>query len=617
MSKRFPNRPILWLPYNPEQLPKPETRGSLDFIGITLSYRQVYGSEPTWDDLEQALAPYSLEQIVDVVCRISAILYSAPLPWDSQTQWRICQGVFGREEANQILQTAIRIKNEMRQKERGAPLLVFHEQQTLNLLKAAFLLKNTEDQNSSTNLVGIGKALLMITDLIKGEPGDLLSVEPTHPDYFDRWLRYLLASYLFTSGAAGSDALARSYDLYLIDKPTLRDCGSYMDLRAMLQASTGLQPDALWSAIFALGCHWTTLSAQTVPGAPMAINKQSYFITGFSFADEEIERFLAICATSVDDMKAAVEAHYAPTSLRPFHILPFAKWPLVAFGDRVYSVSVTFLMQKLTTGLHHLYLDDRYFSKAQRQIYLTYMGEVFGDYVHRALDRMFPPQTRRCLSLDALRPQMKGRYCDGLIAYEEAVLLVETKASLFPLEARVGDDITAIRGRLEDIYNDGAKQIQATIDDLRQGLRDDQGVIPNRINRYYPIVVTLENVPITPVIYGEVRRKLASEGLLGESGVQPLQFINIRELEQIEAVLASGASLKQLIDDKLSRPIEADDSWANYLYRRRDNFKAQTNEYLQELWTRVSERALQFFEERKHLSVQTGYIGNRLDREHG
>jgi len=52
------------------------SRGPLDFAGVTLSSRRVYGEEATWAGLEKALAPYSLEQIVIVICRISVSLYN-------------------------------------------------------------------------------------------------------------------------------------------------------------------------------------------------------------------------------------------------------------------------------------------------------------------------------------------------------------------------------------------------------------------------------------------------------------------------------------------------------------------------------------------------------------
>jgi len=227
------------------------------------------------------------------------------------------------------------------------------------------------------------------------------------------------------------------------------------------------------------------------------------------------------------------------------------------------------------------------------------MGEVFGDYVHRILDRMFPPITGRYLRLDDLRPDMRGKYCDALLVYEESVVLIEAKASLFPLEARAGYDISATRGRFQDIYEDGAAQLQSTIDALRNGLRDRKNVIPKVIKRYYPVIISLENIPMNAIFYGEIRRTLESKGLLNGNDIKPLQSADIGEFERIEAVVSRGASLKELLDEKLSNSADAVDAWRNYLYRRVTALKPETNDYLEERAKSLTENAKKLFTERK------------------
>ncbi len=598
MDKWYRNSFGLWVPKDPYPALQMASRGPLDFTGVTLSYRQVYGEEATWVGLEKALAPYSLEQIVIVICRISVSLYNQTLPWDPQTQLRICKGIFGIEGFTRILESLRSLQVKMKQKNDSAPILVFHEQQALNLLKTALLLKTGDETETCDSLAGIGRALLMITDLTEGEPGDLLSVKPSDSGYLDRWLAHILGNYLFKSGSVTSDELARSYDLYLTDKPTLRDCGSYVDLVPILRQTTGLEPDELWSLTFAVQAYWETFSAESIPDANMAISRTSCLSSQFTFTEEEVGRFFAFCATSVRELRRNVCKHYSFKSLRPLDVLPFAKWPLVIFEDRVYALSLPLLMQKLTTGLHYLYLDE-HIEKEQRQMYLTYMGEVFEDYVHRAFNRMFPSVSKRYLRMDDIRKEITAKYCDGLIAYEEGVILVESKASLFAFEARVGHDITATRGRLDDIYLDGAKQLQATVDALRQGFRDGKGTIPDEIKWYLPVIITLEHIPMNPIIYGEVRRILASQKLLVEKDILQLQSINIGELEQIEAILEAGYSFSELFTDKLSQAAEAEDSWGNYLFRRRDKFKASKNTFLNKRADEIYERALQYFAERQ------------------
>ena len=140
-----------------------DSRGSLDFTGVTLSYRRIYGKKATWDGLEKELAPYSLEQIVIIICRISVSLYNQTLPWDPKTQLRICKGIFGIEEFLRILESIKSLEAKIKQENDTAPILVFHEQQALNLLKAALLLKTENENETCDNLAGIGRALLMIT----------------------------------------------------------------------------------------------------------------------------------------------------------------------------------------------------------------------------------------------------------------------------------------------------------------------------------------------------------------------------------------------------------------------------------------------------------------------
>ena len=597
MSKLFPPRPMLWLPYDPRLPSVRSAHGFLEFVGVTLSYRQVYGSQPDWEDLKRALAPYSLERIVDIACRISASLYGAKLPWDSNTQLRICKGIFGQAETTRILNAAKCVEREMLKDGGRAPLLIFHEQQTLNLLKAAFIIKEIDDRDSSEDLIELGKAFLIVTDLTEGEPGDLSSAEEDDPDYLDRWVSYILANSLFSSGSVGSYALARCHDLYLTDKRRLRHCGSYVDLPGQLKAITGLDPDALWAATFALGSHWVTLTAQAVSSGTMALNRGSYFSRNFSFSDTEKEDFYALCETDVSVFKETVEQRYSADELRPFDVIPFAKWPIVSFNDRVYSTSLLLLMQKLTTGLHHVYLDNSVPAN-DRQRYLTYMGEVFADYISRCLCRVFPPLAGRYLNFDDLRNEIKGKYCDGLISYGDAVVLIEMKASLFPLEARVGHNVAAIKDRLHDIIIDGAQQIHATIEALRSGWRDKGNIIPAEIRQYYPIVLTLEEIPMNPIIHGEVKRSLDGQGLLHEADVRPLQYFDVGVFDHMEGALQGGSSLRDLLDEKLGNPVEVDDSWGNFLYRIRERLE-HSNSYLENRYKELTKTAISFFEKRQ------------------
>jgi hypothetical protein len=593
---RTPPRPSLWLPMQLRPEAQPANRGSLEFMVVTLSYEQVYGGDASQELLAELLAPYSLQRIVDTACRASATLHRAPLAWDPETQWRICQGIFGQQEAGRLLEAAKRVAQEMgREDKQAPPLLAFHERQILNLLKAAFLLKSQTDEDSGGDLIRLGKAFLVITDLT--EPTDLPASQEEDPECLDKWLLYMLANGFSTAGETGSHALARSYHLYLTDQPGLRDSSSYVNLPAQIASIHGLDPEALWSATFALISHWASLSQEQTANAPMAVNRDSYFTSKFAFTRAEVDSYFALTEADVDSFKSVVANQYTLDDLRPFHFLPFAQTPLVSFDNRVQATSVQLLFHKLTSGLHYLHLDPRTASE-DRQRYLTYMGDVFEDYVHQVFNRAFPEMASRYVKLDDMRPELAGKYRDGLLSYGDDVILVETKASIFSLEARTGNNLDQVKSRLADIYLDGARQLEATARVLRDGLRDEARIIPDTIRRIYPVIETLEDVAMNPVIAGEIRRMLETENLLADSAIAPMQGIDSGDLEQTEAVLDVGASFRDLLKEKIDGATDVDDSWSNFFYRKRDDFPDVKNVHLRDLFTQLADSAREFFRER-------------------
>src|SRR5439155_10980397 len=138
-----------------------------------------------------------------------------------------------------------------------------------------------------------------------------------------------------------------------------------------------------------------------------------------------------------------------------------------------------------------------------------------------------------------------------------------------------------------------------TITAIRQGLLNGSGVLPPRVTQFYPLVITLEHIPMTHFLYKEIQSPLKSKGLLASEGVKPLQSVDVRELERIEAIASSGWTLKQLLDEKLSSTEEAEDSFTNYLYRRKKTWGDLENGYLKEQWRTLSEKAKEFFRARE------------------
>src|SRR5207249_618044 len=146
-------------------------------------------------------------------------------------------------------------------------------------------------------------------------------------------------------------------------------------------------------------------------------------------------------------------------------------------------------------------------SRKQRDEYLTYIGKVFEDYVERICTRMYPPVSGRYIPLDKLpvsHLRQDKKYCDGLILYEDSVILIEVKAPLLIVEARSGLKVAEIKNHLQYIYEHAAEQIQETISGIQSGVFASKGVLPQMIRQFYPLVLTLEPIPMTPFICAEL-----------------------------------------------------------------------------------------------------------------
>ena len=88
-----------------------------------------------------------------------------------------------------------------------------------------------------------------------------------------------------------------------------------------------------------------TISEHSIPNANMSIELTSYFTKNFNLAKKEIDLFFSIFSKDVRELQGQASQIYGIDSLRPLDMLPFAKWPLVAFEDRVYAVSLPLLMR--------------------------------------------------------------------------------------------------------------------------------------------------------------------------------------------------------------------------------------------------------------------------------
>jgi hypothetical protein len=441
----------------------------------------------------------------------------------------------------------------------------------------------------------------MVNDLLDNEiQAELRGADPSTTEGRQRWHRYLLTNGLFHAGDNSQHALVRGSELYLTDRRQLRECGSYMDLPAVVREVTGLEPDLLWTVLFSLTAHWETLDPEEVHSAPGAISLESYFTAKCNFTREEGDRFFSLVADDARNVGQQLRAAgFGPGSLRPFDLLPLADKPLVVVDGRVYCVSVQLLLQKLTRGLHYLFL-NRIPEKERRDVYLTYVGEVFDDYVVAALRRAYPAFSRRYVDGPSLRERTPqgSQVCDGAVIYPDTVILVETKATLFTAAVRASGDWLQYEAKMRDIFIDAAAQFEDTIRQIEAGMFREIGLEPERTRAYLPLVVTLEGIPMMKPIYDWVDGEIGRRGLLRHPKVRPLQAIDVSDLEFLEVAVDQGRDVTALLEAKTSSDETRHVSLGNYCIATGESFIHAVNPYLAGRFEELSKRSVEIVRSR-------------------
>jgi hypothetical protein len=119
------------------------------------------------------------------------------------------------------------------------------------------------------------------------------------------------------------------------------------------------------------------------------------------------------------------------------------------------------------------------------------------------------------------------------------------------------------------------------------------------VGRYFPLIVSLENLPLTPPIFDEAVRLIAGAGLLHarSSKTALVQLMDVGELELLEVGIRNGRNVVRLMERKvMCAPAH---SFANFWHADKEvDLLAARNPYLVDIYRSVSDRALAFLRSR-------------------
>ncbi len=189
--------------------------------------------------------------------------------------------------------------------------------------------------------------------------------------------------------------------------------------------------------------------------------------------------------------------------------------------------------------------------------------------------------------------------CDCAIMFEDAVVLIEVKAQLFDLPSRPGQSLERLNTKLHEIAIDGARQLDAMITMIQRRELLSVGLDPTRLRCYFPFIVTLEELPLSRLLYLHIGRMVARKGYLQQKGVRALQIMTADELESAEAAIRNGYSLRTMLEAKLADRHYRFEGFKTFCLARKNPFYGDRSPYLASVFNRLTDQATAFLASRE------------------
>ncbi|RKH53172.1 hypothetical protein D7V93_27140 [Corallococcus llansteffanensis] len=322
---------------------------------------------------------------------------------------------------------------------------------------------------------------------------------------------------------------------------------------------------------------------------------------GLSFTSSEVKNVVDLLSDTIPELAAKIsDRGFSHESALLYDVMEFAEFPLVREDGKYLCMSVDFLLKKLTSGMHYVFLDQASTTSRERLRYFVFLGAVFEKYVDEILSRCLSRSSGTYSGL-ITPPNIKGKQascCDAVWHSGDALVLFEIKAKHLDLGARVGNR-ERLDKKLEEIVFDSASQIDSTIKLFKDGKLPIGNADPAQVRRFFPIVITLDSLVMHPLAHMSITREMKERGLLQQEGTRPIQLMNVAELEHLEVGLERGLLLLHILAKKLDM-----DEWRGapfqnfFLFQYPQAFKGAQNTHLLAVFNKLKDRAVGLLQER-------------------
>lgn len=567
--------------YRPPRPPTKKTPAEMGYLRVYITYSELFGTEPSWDDFFSRLRGIGLRPVMAALSYLNTLL---KVKGTLQAQDETVGGTFDADLMSRVAKLP---------EWRGR--VVYSPPQALLVMKTALLYSPDRDDERDDRAFtrALAEVMLMANDLIDADARPAIAAAKNQDELVRAFLPFTIRATLAQHSEGYVIAIGRAAILFtkLAVRADLRRSPNFVDLDTRVRSVTGLSV----LDYFAVGLSVVLWFFSGANRRELTDNRQLRAATFFSQSklDPAVgARFLEGLTHTYPSAKTAFEKRSTGGRLFSYDFVPFMLRPLFQILEGVtVPVSLAFLESRVTNGVYWLIFDSM--PSAERERLSAFYGQVLEAYVRDVLVRTLPDGgdlSQRVFGEFTYRTgKGEQKTTDVVALYPGAAIFFEVTATRLRMEdTLLSGDPAAVEADLENIIIRKARQLHDRIADFRAGRYSFGGATANEVKQILPVVVTGASLPIWTVTMKVVNRSLQANGWLQGPGIEPLRIIGVDELEMIEPLVARGENLLAILQKHAADPELRNVSLHNYLTTR---YKVQVNETLRAAFAEVGNHA--------------------------
>lgn len=556
-------------------------------IRTPIYFSELYGVEPTEDDVNKKIAQFANLPTVQLLAMINTFL--SFYRHDEEEKASYVQGFLIQNFASE------EVRKRLPKDTKGR--LFFHRQQLLFLIKK-LLLKDTDGKQDPNHEVAaryeLGMTCLMINDLLNNKEQakklEALKDENEEAILSELFVQLIGSSELSNPGDV-MHSIVRSEEFFNIFQRRNEELkfknGQTVTQRFCEVTGLDLQ-QYLWMA-FCLCVVYEVASdkPEDLIANPGKFNIDLNII--FAQTDlpkDSIRAFFKTTTTNANELTETLRG--ANGQLLPeLEFTAFRTYPLFYLNEErtvATTLDFQFLTDKLSAGVFHTTLNSiKVEDNKDWHTFTGFWGKVFEEYVNDRLREGFPLKSERFYASPHLTKGNQEAF-DGAIDYGNALVVMEYKGTYLTREAKysgqletlmeginknVGKAVTQLADGIEKVF--GTNQ-QDTFSQRTAGKvvytfrKEDAG----RVKKIYPVIIVqdfalsigLANYKLRQ----ELKRALEQRKIVAEINIMPLSLITIEDFEKAVAYI-DEVKLTDILDEYISPKHEPLFTFENALVR--------------------------------------------------